>query len=83
MRRRPILRPSRKAERRDLTLRAVSTIIRLVATPKWRNGRRGGLKNRWGKPRVGSTPTFGTSRHRVATGQRGVAQPGRAQRSGR
>ena len=29
--------------------------------PKWRNGRRDGLKNRWGKPRVGSSPTFGTT----------------------
>ena len=29
--------------------------------PKWRNGRRDGLKNRWGQPRVGSSPTFGTS----------------------
>ena len=28
--------------------------------PKWRNGRRDGLKHRWGQPRVGSTPTFGT-----------------------
>ncbi len=29
--------------------------------PKWRNGRRDGLKHRWGQPRVGSTPTFGTN----------------------
>ena len=28
--------------------------------PKWRNGRRDGLKHRWGQPHVGSTPTFGT-----------------------
>src|SRR5438046_1308593 len=28
--------------------------------PKWRNGRRGGLKNRWGQPRAGSNPAFGT-----------------------
>ncbi len=28
--------------------------------PKWRNGIRGGLKNHWGLPRVGSNPTFGT-----------------------
>ncbi len=32
--------------------------------PKWRNGRREGLKNLWALARVGSTPTFGT---RVAT----------------
>src|SRR5439155_1732000 len=32
----------------------------LRAEPKWRNGRRGGLKHRWGPPRVGSNPTFGT-----------------------
>lgn len=31
-----------------------------VPLPEWRNGRRGGLKNLWGKPRVGSTPTSGT-----------------------
>ena len=29
--------------------------------PKWRNGRRDGLKNRWAKARVGSTPSFGTN----------------------
>ncbi len=28
--------------------------------PKWRNGRRDGLKNRCPQGRVGSTPTFGT-----------------------
>ena len=28
--------------------------------PKWRNGRREGLKNLWALARVGSTPTFGT-----------------------
>jgi hypothetical protein len=28
--------------------------------PKWRNGRRAGLKNRWGQPRVSSSLTFGT-----------------------
>ena len=27
-----------------------------------RNGRRGGLKNRWANTRVGSTPTPGTSK---------------------
>ena len=31
-----------------------------VSRPKWRNGRRAGLKNRWGQPRVSSTLTFGT-----------------------
>jgi hypothetical protein len=37
--------------------------------PKWRNGRRGGLKHRWPQGRVGSTPTFGTTdciRHGLA-----------------
>jgi hypothetical protein len=29
--------------------------------PKWRNGRRGGLKHRWGQPRPGSNPGFGTT----------------------
>ena len=29
--------------------------------PKWRNGRREGLKNLWALARVGSTPTFGTT----------------------
>ena len=29
--------------------------------PRWRNGRRAGLKNLWGlKPHVGPTPTLGT-----------------------
>ena len=31
-----------------------------LLVPKWRNGRRGGLKNRWGQPRAGSSPAFGT-----------------------
>ena len=29
--------------------------------PKWRNGRREGLKNLWALARVGSNPTFGTN----------------------
>lgn len=29
--------------------------------PEWRNGRRFGLKNRWGQPRTGSSPVSGTS----------------------
>ena len=29
--------------------------------PKWRNGRRGGLKNRWGQPHPSSTLGFGTT----------------------
>src|SRR5512138_976693 len=29
--------------------------------PEWRNGRRYGLKNRWGQPRTGSSPVSGTS----------------------
>ena len=40
----------------------------LQRTPKWRNGRRAGLKNRWGQPHVGSTPTFGTSISATKTG---------------
>ncbi len=32
-----------------------------VLMPRWRNGRRVGLKNLWGfKPREGSTPSLGT-----------------------
>ena len=42
------------------TVRGLPLVIPHL-TPKWRNGRRDGLKNRWGQPRVGSTPTFGTS----------------------
>src|SRR5512134_622265 len=30
--------------------------------PGWRNGRRSGLKIRWGKPRAGSSPAPGTPR---------------------
>jgi hypothetical protein len=33
--------------------------------PKWRNGRRAGLKNRWGQPHVSSSLTFGTKFHLV------------------
>lgn len=36
--------------------------------PKWRNGRRGGLKNRWAQTHVGSNPTFGTSNN-ASTGR--------------
>lgn len=33
----------------------------IEAKPRWRNGRRVGLKNLWGlKPHVGPTPTLGT-----------------------
>ena len=35
-------------------------ILVLHPKPKWRNGRRGGLKNLWGQPRGGSSPPFGT-----------------------
>lgn len=28
--------------------------------PEWRNGKRCGLKNRWGKPLTGSSPVSGT-----------------------
>ncbi len=35
--------------------------LELRSEPKWRNGRRGGLKNLLGQPSVGSNPTFGTS----------------------
>ena len=31
-----------------------------VSVPTWRNGRRAGLKIRWGQPRAGSTPVVGT-----------------------
>ena len=41
-------------------MRAVK--IKDVLLPKWRNGRREGLKNLWALARVGSTPTFGTKR---------------------
>ena len=30
--------------------------------PKWRNGRRDGLKHRWVNPRAGSSPAFGTKK---------------------
>src|SRR4051812_1950557 len=35
-----------------------------------RNGRRAGLKIRWGNTRVGSSPTFGTIELRRSRGQR-------------
>ena len=34
---------------------------RITFVPKWRNGRRAGLKNRSGQPGVSSTLTFGTT----------------------
>ena len=34
--------------------------------PKWRNGRRDGLKIRWGQLHEGSTPSFGT-KHKTRT----------------
>jgi hypothetical protein len=34
---------------------------RIINTPEWRNGRRGGLKIRWSQGRVGSTPSSGTN----------------------
>ena len=36
-----------------------SSILVSSTTPKWRNGRRGGLKNRCPQRHVGSTPSFG------------------------
>ena len=32
----------------------------IASAPEWRNGRRYGLKNRWGQPRTGSSPVSGT-----------------------
>ena len=37
---------------------------RITFVPKWRNGRRAGLKNRSGQPGVSSTLTFGTTHYR-------------------
>src|SRR6478735_4003530 len=38
----------------------ITRLQRLLSVwPKWRNGRRAGLKIRWGNTRVGSSPTFG------------------------
>ena len=34
---------------------------KISSAPKWRNGRRAGLKNRSGQPGVSSTLTFGTT----------------------
>ena len=45
--------------------------------PKWRNGRREGLKNLWALARVGSTPTFGTSSMEVGTSSAGQRKPTR------
>ena len=41
---------------------------RLSMRPKWRNGRRAGLKIRWGNTRVGSSPTFGSEAQRLSLG---------------
>ncbi len=57
----------------------MAAIICVVA-PKWRNGRRGGLKNRWGSTPVWVQVPPSAPRNKP---YRGVAQPGRAPRSGR
>src|SRR3954452_7692661 len=46
----------------------VASAIMPRVMPKWRNGRRDGLKNRWGQLHVGSTPTFGT-KHLILSGR--------------
>ena len=38
---------------------ALEVVGRLMVRPEWRNGRRAGLKIRWGQPRVSSTLTSG------------------------
>ena len=57
----PFLRTSPMVPRRALGY----TYPDNLARPKWRNGRRGGLKNRCPQGHVGSTPTFGTNLIRV------------------
>ena len=55
---------------------------RVSVRPGWRNGRRGGLKIRCPKGRVGSSPTPGTSgvpqAHRPSTGRAAASTPARA-----
>ena len=41
--------------------RSASVLLLQRAAPEWRNGRRYGLKNRWGQPRTGSSPVSGTT----------------------
>ena len=48
-------------DRTGLTAIRVQDILIVDPQPKWRNGRRAGLKIRWGNTRVGSSPTFGIS----------------------
>ena len=58
---------SRGAKKRRESDRDRRTTYYWSFGPKWRNGRRGGLKHRWAKTRVGSTPTFGTTAERRLT----------------
>ncbi len=55
-----ILRPTLEGWLPPVPVATTNLLHLLEYEPKWRNGRRAGLKNRWGQPRVGSTPTFGT-----------------------
>src|SRR5262249_34174783 len=54
---RPLFRPPRPSKRYRQRLRLNG---RLIAAPKWRNGRRAGLKIRSTQVGVGSSPTFGS-----------------------
>src|SRR5206468_2227357 len=58
----PARRPRALARMRDVDARARGGPggFRFGLAPGWRNGSRGGLKIRWGQPRVGSNPTPGT-----------------------
>jgi hypothetical protein len=51
---------SRHCRRRYRCLRLTGLSLRLLRVPRWRNGRRRGLKILRGQPRAGSSPALGT-----------------------
>ena len=55
-----------QADRLHRSVRSWWSRLEFDASPGWRNGRRGGLKIRCPKGRVGSNPTPGTQRRRVS-----------------
>ena len=50
-----------RRERNLAPATAPELVGKLIVVPEWRNGRRAGLKIRWGQPRVSSTLTSGIS----------------------
>ncbi len=78
----PVNDKGSRSYRVTLATRKRSAVIRYHRfVPRWRNGRRGGLKIRYPTGCVGSNPTLGTNfRHGKAGGSASHDFPGRSQR---